>query len=144
MTPPAPGGGDVAEPPRAHRPVRGPTSGSRLPRWVRAIGRTRAFAAVYRRAVVPIDRWLWRRDRGAHSRVLHFPGLLLTTTGARSGQPRTQPLIYRRDGADFVVVGTNWGQQHHPAWTANLLAYPDATVRVGPHEIPGAGKPGHR
>jgi deazaflavin-dependent oxidoreductase (nitroreductase family) len=135
VTRPAPGDGDVAELLRRIDRFEA-ARGSRLPRWVRTIGRTRAFAAVYRRAVVPIDRWLWRRDRGAHNRVLHFPGLLLTTTGARSGQPRSQPLIYRRDGADFVVVGTNWGQKHHPAWTANLLAHPDATVRVGPHEIP--------
>ena len=134
MTPPAPGGGDAAE--LLQRIDRFEVErGTRPPRWLLRIGPTRAFVAVYRRAVVPIDRWLWQRDGGGHNRVLHFPGLLLTTTGARSGQPRTQPLLYRRDGVNFVVVGTNWGQEHHPAWTANLLAHPEATVRVGPHEI---------
>lgn len=109
--------------------------GVRPPRWLLKIGPTRAFVAVYRSAVVPIDRWLWRHDCGASNKLLHFPGLLLTATGARSGRPRRQPLLYRRDGPDFVVVGTNWGQEHHPAWTANLLAHPAATIRIGPHEI---------
>lgn len=134
VTPPPAGSGHLAEVLRAIEAFER-ERGTRPPGWLTRIGPTRAFVAVYRRAFVPVDRWLWRRDGGRHNRALHFPGLLLTATGARSGQPRTQPLVYRRDGEDFVVVGTNWGQEHHPAWTANLLAHPDATVRVGPHEL---------
>jgi hypothetical protein len=58
------------------------------------------------------------------SRWYGLPALLLATTGAKSGQRRVQPLVYVRDGRDFAIVGTNFGQTHHPAWTANLLAHP--------------------
>ncbi|CAM3571601.1 nitroreductase family deazaflavin-dependent oxidoreductase [Smaragdicoccus niigatensis] len=57
--------------------------------------------------------------------------LQLTTIGCKSGQPRTHPLIYIVDGAEGIVLGSNYGQTHHPAWTANLLANPNATVEVG-------------
>ncbi|MFV0317593.1 MAG: nitroreductase family deazaflavin-dependent oxidoreductase [Microthrixaceae bacterium] len=59
------------------------------------------------------------------------PMLMLTTTGARSGQERRTPLaaVPRTDGG-FVVVGSNFAAEKHPAWTANLLAHPDATINV--------------
>jgi deazaflavin-dependent oxidoreductase (nitroreductase family) len=41
------------------------------------------------------------------------------------------PLLYLRDGTDFIVVGTSFGQPRHPGWTANLLAHPRATVTIG-------------
>ena len=56
---------------------------------------------------------------------------LLTTTGRRSGQPRTVPLLYLRDGEDLVVVASRGGMSDHPAWYLNLRANPRATVRVG-------------
>jgi deazaflavin-dependent oxidoreductase (nitroreductase family) len=37
-----------------------------------------------------------------------------------------------RDGEDLMLIGTNFGQPKHPAWTANLLAHPDAAVEIGP------------
>lgn len=62
--------------------------------------------------------------------------LLLTTTGRKSGLPRSNPLMYvERDGS-FWVMGSNFGQDHHPAWTSNLLAEPSATVQVGGRTIP--------
>jgi deazaflavin-dependent oxidoreductase (nitroreductase family) len=57
--------------------------------------------------------------------------VLLTTTGARTGQPRTSPLVYSRDDADYVVVASKGGAPTHPAWYANLLAHPVVTVEVG-------------
>jgi len=78
-------------------------------------------------------RSLGRRTRGRiAARLYGLPVLLLDTIGSRSGLPRTSPVIYLRDGDDFVVVGTNWGQFHHPAWSGNLLAHPDAEIEVGP------------
>src|SRR5690606_9897492 len=59
-----------------------------------------------------------------------LPSLLITTTGRTTGKPRTNPLLYAPDGDGFVVIGSNWGQAHHPAWSANLLANPHATVTV--------------
>jgi deazaflavin-dependent oxidoreductase (nitroreductase family) len=57
--------------------------------------------------------------------------LLLTTTGARSGQPRTTVVGYRRRGDDYVLIASNNGAPGSPAWFFNLRANPIATVEVG-------------
>ena len=57
--------------------------------------------------------------------------LLLTTTGARTGQRRAVPLTYLPDGDRYIVTAGNAGSDRHPAWYYNLLANPDATVEVG-------------
>ena len=58
------------------------------------------------------------------------PLLLLTTTGARSGQRRVNPLGYRRDGDRYVVFGTVAGSPRHPDWYYNVLAHPEVEVEV--------------
>ena len=58
----------------------------------------------------------------------HFPCLLLTSTGRKSGEARTTPLIYGRDGADFVVIASQGGRPAHPGWYFNILD--DASVEV--------------
>ena len=57
--------------------------------------------------------------------------LLLTTTGARSGQPRTAVIGYRKEGADYVAIASGNGAPVHPAWYVNLQAKPTVTVEVG-------------
>jgi deazaflavin-dependent oxidoreductase (nitroreductase family) len=59
------------------------------------------------------------------------PALLLTTTGRRSGEPRTSALIYGRDGDDYLVVASVGGMPNHPAWYLNLQADPQVSVQVG-------------
>jgi deazaflavin-dependent oxidoreductase (nitroreductase family) len=59
------------------------------------------------------------------------PLLLLTTTGARSGQRRTTPLMYVPDGDRLLVIASNAGAPAHPDWYRNLLAHPEVTVEVG-------------
>ena len=56
--------------------------------------------------------------------------LLLTTTGRRSGEPRTTPLIYGTDERDFVIVASNGGSDEPPGWYANLAAEPEVEVQV--------------
>jgi len=58
------------------------------------------------------------------------PVLLLTTTGRKSGKPRTAPVVYLRDGERLVVIGSNAGNDRSPAWALNLLAQPEAEVEV--------------
>jgi deazaflavin-dependent oxidoreductase (nitroreductase family) len=58
------------------------------------------------------------------------PILLLTTTGRRSGAPRTTPLIYGRDGDDYLVVASMGGAPRHPYWYENLRAEPSARIQV--------------
>ncbi|MFF2377284.1 nitroreductase/quinone reductase family protein [Streptomyces xiamenensis] len=57
--------------------------------------------------------------------------LLLTTTGAKSGQEHTTPLGYVRHGEDLLIVGSAGGAHRHPAWYHNLLAHPMVRVEVG-------------
>ncbi|GLV55376.1 hypothetical protein KDH_22230 [Dictyobacter sp. S3.2.2.5] len=59
------------------------------------------------------------------------PVLLLTTTGARSGQQRTTPLVYLSEGGQIYIFAGNRGAPTNPAWYHNLLAHPDVTVEVG-------------
>ncbi len=61
--------------------------------------------------------------RGTHT-------LILTTTGRRSGQPRSHALIYGRHGDDYLVVASKGGAPHHPAWYLNLDANPDVEIQV--------------
>ena len=56
--------------------------------------------------------------------------LILTTTGRRSGEERSTPLIYGRHGDDYLVVASRGGADHHPAWYLNLEASPDVQVQV--------------
>lgn len=64
------------------------------------------------------------------------PVLLLTTIGAKSGQPRTSPMMYLADGARLIVFASNAGKDIHPSWYHNLRAQPSATVEVGTDSYP--------
>src|ERR1041384_1176540 len=59
------------------------------------------------------------------------PMLLLHTTGAKSGQARTNPVVYLADGDDLVVFASKAGAPTNPDWFHNLRANPDARVEVG-------------
>lgn len=63
------------------------------------------------------------------------PILLLTTTGRKSGQPRTAPVLYLADGDRFVVINTNAGNDKTPAWSLNLRANPEAEVEIGRRRV---------
>ena len=56
--------------------------------------------------------------------------LLLTTTGRKSGQPRTTPLRYIPHGSDYLIAASNWGKSSPPAWFLNLQANPTLTIQV--------------
>lgn len=90
------------------------------------------------RKLMPLDRKVLMRTRGRRTLLgpIGAPTLVLETTGRKSGQPRLSPLLFARDGDAVIVVGSNFGQQHHPAWTGNLLADPRAKVIAGGVEVP--------
>jgi len=91
---------------------------------------------------VPNIRWLIALITALHRFVYRASGgwiggrlpgqrfLLLTTTGRRTGQPRTMPLLYVPEGERFVVVGSNGGDDRPPAWWLNLQAKPAARIQV--------------
>jgi len=63
--------------------------------------------------------------------------LLLTTTGARTGQRRAVPLTYLPDGDRYIVTAGNAGSDRHPAWYHNLVANPDVTIEAGAETFKG-------
>jgi deazaflavin-dependent oxidoreductase (nitroreductase family) len=67
--------------------------------------------------------------------------LLLTTTGARSGESRTTPMMFHRDGDRLLVIASNIGAPNHPDWYHNLVAHPDVTVEVGDETYPALATP---
>lgn len=95
------------------------------------------FISIFKRLGPRIDPVMGRISGGEWMRSVYgLPGLQLHTTGAKSGAPRSNPLLYVRDGDDFIVVGTNFGQPKHPAWTANLKAHAGAAVEIGGTTLP--------
>ncbi len=106
------------------------------------------YALMQRAAASPPGAWLYARilhhvDRFAlklsggrmtlTSLLAGLPVVMVTTTGARSGRPRTVPLVCIRDKDDpalFALIASNWGQRRHPAWYFNLKANPQATCAI--------------
>lgn len=66
--------------------------------------------------------------------------LILTTTGRKSGKQRSTPLIYGRDGDDYLVVASKGGAPDHPAWYLNLTDHPDVEVQVWGERFPAKGR----
>jgi deazaflavin-dependent oxidoreductase (nitroreductase family) len=64
------------------------------------------------------------------------PILLLSTTGRRSGQPRTTPRIFGRDADDYLVIASLGGAPKNPSWYVNLQANPRAEIQVKAEQIP--------
>jgi len=77
---------------------------------------------------VPVYRLSGGRLMG---KVGKAPVLLLTTTGRKSGQKRTSPVVYLAHGPNLVLIDTNAGNERRPAWSLNLSADPEAEVEVG-------------
>lgn len=91
----------------------------------RAIATAQKVATKFHSAV-------FRRSRGKIGGTLvGGPVLLLVTTGRKTGQRRTTPLLYLRDGVDYVIVASNGGAPKDPVWWLNLEANPEATVEIG-------------
>jgi len=72
------------------------------------------------------------------------PVLILTTTGAKSGEPRTSPMMYLPEDGRVYVFASNAGSDSHPSWYFNILNDPNVTVELGTrayaataHEITG-------
>ncbi|MEU6948812.1 nitroreductase family deazaflavin-dependent oxidoreductase [Streptomyces sp. NPDC046316] len=107
-------------------------------RLMQKVSSTRTFAKVAPHFIPAMDRAVHRLTRG---RVLlsaqMLPGVILTAKGAKSGQPRVTPLACMPEPAGtWLLIGSNFGREGHPAWTANLLKHPDAEVSWRGETIP--------
>ena len=111
-----------------HREARG------LHRIVRRTAATRAMAKVYGVIQEPLDRLVYRVTGGTATASTWLAGVdiaMLTTTGAKSGRPRTLPVLALSDGEDAIVIASNFGRPRNPSWYHNLRANPRATFVVG-------------
>lgn len=75
-----------------------------------------------------VDKWLIRASGGRLNTTFKWPCLLLTTKGAKTGKPRTNPLLYMKDGDKLVLIASKGGNLQHPSWYLNLRAYPEVEV----------------
>ena len=84
------------------------------------------------RLITAVHRAVYRATGGKlGGRMGKAPILLLTTTGRRTGKARTTPLMYGRDGQDWIVVASNGGRSSHPQWWPNLVKGKRAIVQIG-------------
>jgi deazaflavin-dependent oxidoreductase (nitroreductase family) len=91
------------------------------------------MAKVYGVIQQPLDRLAYRASGGRTTASSWLAGVdiaMLTTTGARTGMPRTLPILGLAEGDDLIVVASNFGRPGHPAWYRNLRANPHATIVV--------------
>jgi len=100
---------------------------------------TEWFAKIAPPIVTNLDRFVYKITGGR--RVLTstgsvLPMLMLTTTGAKSGEPRQAPLATIPAGDVLYLVGSNFGREKHPAWSGNLIKTPQATVTYEKETFP--------
>ncbi len=91
------------------------------------------------------QRWMIQDFRQNQGQISEGPFkdrdvLLLTTKGARSGEERTLPLVYSRDGDRIVIVASKGGAPTNPHWYHNLVAHPEVTVEVGSEKFRARAK----
>jgi deazaflavin-dependent oxidoreductase (nitroreductase family) len=77
-----------------------------------------------------VERYQATDGEEGHDWLEGSPVLLLTTTGRKSGEERTTPLIYGRSGDDVLLVASNGGNPKHPPWFLNLEANPEVGVQI--------------
>ena len=99
----------------------------------------RRFAAsdpgswLFSRTLDHLDRIVFRVTKGRHmatSLLSALPVAMVTTTGARSGKPRTVPLVAMPTSDGLAIIGSWYGNAKHPAWRHNLRAHPDGEVEL--------------
>jgi deazaflavin-dependent oxidoreductase (nitroreductase family) len=108
-------------------------------RLFRSAAGTPATARFFSRVLYRVDRPVIRLSGGRTSLTAVLTGLPiveLTTTGARTGLPRTMPIVGIPDGDRLVLVASYYGNARHPGWYHNLRAHPECTVRFRGEEQP--------
>lgn len=96
------------------------------------------WANVVIRLMTAANTWVYRLTGGriGGKFLRGAPVCLLTTTGRKSGEPRTVALLYLEDGRDVILVASKGGMAKNPLWYSNLEANPDVTIQIGSAEQP--------
>jgi deazaflavin-dependent oxidoreductase (nitroreductase family) len=117
---------------------------NRFQRLMQRFGSSKPGAWFFSKSLQPLDTLCARLTKGRTSLpevLAGLPVLFVTTTGRRSGQPRSCPLIAVPVGDTLALLGTNFGQRSTPAWVFNLEAEPAATVRYGDATVAVRARP---
>jgi deazaflavin-dependent oxidoreductase (nitroreductase family) len=105
-----------------------------FPRMIRRTAGARPMAWLYGHIQEPLDRLVYLMTSG-RATVTTWLGdvemTMLTTTGAKTGLPRTHVVLGMPDGERVIVVASNYGRHHHPAWYHNVIVHPLATIEMG-------------
>jgi deazaflavin-dependent oxidoreductase (nitroreductase family) len=102
-----------------------------LHRLARRTAGTRPMAKIYGVIQHPLDQLVYRLSGGSTTATSWLAGVeitMLTTTGAKTGRRRTLPVLALPDGEDTILIASNFGRPHNPAWYYNLRANPNATI----------------
>jgi deazaflavin-dependent oxidoreductase (nitroreductase family) len=88
-----------------------------------------AFLAI---SLYRLDTLVLKVSKGKHTiaEIVGLPMIQITTTGAKTGEPRTMPLVSLFDGEKIALIGSNFGRKANPGWYYNLKAHPQCTALV--------------
>jgi deazaflavin-dependent oxidoreductase (nitroreductase family) len=114
--------------------VRAYEEATRLQRALRRFGASAAGSRLLRPTLHHVDAFVHRLSGGRitlATAVGGIPTAMLTTTGARTGKPRTVPVLAVDLAGGWGLIASSFGQEQHPGWYYNLLAHPDAVLEVG-------------
>jgi len=80
--------------------------------------------------------WVYRRTNGrVGAKLLWFPAALVTTTGRKSGRPRTTPTLYLADGDRVILPASFGGRDSDPAWYLNIESNPEVHVQIRERQL---------
>jgi deazaflavin-dependent oxidoreductase (nitroreductase family) len=97
----------------------------RFNQWFAQTGPGRWFAI---EVAARIDEPILRLTRGRMGTFIGARVVTLTVPGRRTGEPRSQPLLYYTEGDDVIVIASSFGREHHPAWYHNVKAHPEVVL----------------
>jgi deazaflavin-dependent oxidoreductase (nitroreductase family) len=111
---------------------------NRVQRSMQHIVASKPGAWLFSKFLHGVDKPLFKLSKGRvtfPSILAGLPVVMLTTTGRKSGDPRTMPLLGIPSGDDVAIIGSNFGQEHTPGWVYNLESEPTATLAYGDAEV---------
>ena len=107
-------------------------------RLMQTVASSRPGSWAFSKGLHHADRQVFKLTKGrttVPTIVAGLPVVMVTTTGAKSGQARTMPLLAIPVGGDLAIIGTNFGQTNTPGWVFNLEADPHAAVTYREREV---------
>lgn len=119
-------------------------SANAIQKVTQRVASSRPGAWVFQRTLYPLDKVLYNATKGrltVPGLMAGLPVIMLTTTGAKSGQQRTMPLLGIPLGEDMAVIGSNYGQKSTPGWVYNLRSNPEATLGYQAKEVAVRARP---